>query len=145
MGSCDWTTKATATSLAMAAPNLLESLANVLEDATLKLNLTLNLEEMWQATVVYSEKNPKRFLCLVFMFIYLVFNNWPALLVVTFLFLCLVYQEMEAEMLCKATEELSDWLSPFLVVSLTFNVIGLMALVFFLYQRRTDAGDEEDE
>ena len=76
----------------MAAPNLLESLANVLEDATLKLNLTLNLEEMWQATVAYSEKNPKRFLCLVFMFIYLVFNNWPALLVVTFLFLCLVYQ-----------------------------------------------------
>ena len=76
----------------MAAPNLLASLANVLEDATLKLNLTLNLEEMWQASVAYSEKNPKRFLCLVFMFIYLVFNNWPALLVVTFLFLCLVYQ-----------------------------------------------------
>ena len=76
----------------MAAQHLLESLANVLEDATLKLNLTLNLEEMWQATVAYSERNPKRFLFLVFMFIYLVFNNWPALLVVTFLFLCLVYQ-----------------------------------------------------
>ena len=44
---------------------------------------------------------------------------------------------MEAEMLCKATEELSDWLSPFLVVSITFNIIGLMALVFFLYQVRT--------
>ena len=41
---------------------------------------------------------------------------------------------MEAEMLCKATEELSDWLSPFLVVSITFNIIGLMALVYFLYQ-----------
>ena len=37
-------------------------------------------------------------------------------------------------MLCKATEELSDWLSPFLVVSITFNIIGLMALVYFLYQ-----------
>ena len=43
-------------------------------------------------------------------------------------------QEVEAEMLCKATEELSDWLSPFLVVSITFNIIGLMALVYFLYQ-----------
>ena len=41
---------------------------------------------------------------------------------------------MEAEMLCKATEGLSDWFSPFLVVSITFNVIGLMALVYFLYQ-----------
>ena len=41
---------------------------------------------------------------------------------------------MEAEGLCKATEELSDWFSPFLVVSITFNVIGLMALVYFLYQ-----------
>ena len=39
-------------------------------------------------------------------------------------------------MLCKATEGLSDWLSPFLVVSITFNVIGVMALVFFLYQVR---------
>ena len=62
-------------------------------------------------------------------------------------------------MLCKATDELSDWLSPFLVVSLTFNIIGLMALVYFLYQvmgqsfvrvvlfsqRRTDAGDGEEE
>ena len=37
-------------------------------------------------------------------------------------------------MMCKATEELSDWLSPFLVVSITFNIIGLMALVYFLYQ-----------
>ena len=44
---------------------------------------------------------------------------------------------MEAEMLCKATEGLSDWFSTFLVVSITFNVIGLMALVFFLYQVRT--------
>ena len=43
-------------------------------------------------------------------------------------------QEVEAEMMCKATEELSDWLSPFLVVSITFNIIGLMALVYFLYQ-----------
>ena len=43
-------------------------------------------------------------------------------------------QEVEAEMLCKATEELSDWLSPFLVVSITFNIIGLVALVYFLYQ-----------
>ena len=41
---------------------------------------------------------------------------------------------MEAEGLCKATEELSDWLSPFLVVSIAFNIIGLMALVYFLYQ-----------
>ena len=92
----------------MTAPNLLESLANVLEDATLKLNLTLNLEEMWQASVAYSEKNPKRFLCVVFMFIYLVFNNWPALLVVTFLFLCLVYQvpnksflPLEGDIMCR--------------------------------------------
>ena len=65
-------------------------------------------------------------------------------------------------MLCKATEELSDWLSPFLVVSITFNIIGLMALVYFLYQVmahprdrvspelifsqwRAGAGDGEDE
>ena len=41
---------------------------------------------------------------------------------------------MEAEGLCKATEGLSDWLSPFLVVSITFNIIGLVALVYFLYQ-----------
>ena len=41
---------------------------------------------------------------------------------------------MEAEMLCKATEGLSNWFSPFLVVSITFNVIGLVALVYFLYQ-----------
>ena len=37
-------------------------------------------------------------------------------------------------MLCKATEGLSDWFSTFLVVSITFNVIGLVALVYFLYQ-----------
>ena len=41
---------------------------------------------------------------------------------------------MEAEMLCKATEGLSDWFSTFLVVSITFNIIGLVALVYFLYQ-----------
>ena len=46
-------------------------------------------------------------------------------------------QEMEAEMLCKASWRLSDWFSPFLVVSITFNIIGLMALVYFLYQVRT--------
>ena len=44
--------------------------------------------EMWQASVVYSERNRKRFLGLVFVFIYLAFNNWPLLLLVTFL----VYQ-----------------------------------------------------
>ena len=37
-------------------------------------------------------------------------------------------------MLCKATEGLSDWFSTFLVVSITFNIIGLVALVYFLYQ-----------
>lgn len=66
---------------------------------------------------------------------------------------------MEAVGLCKATEELSDWLSPLLVVSITFNIIGLVALVYFLYQvmgesfvkvdlfsqRRTGAGDGEEE
>ena len=41
---------------------------------------------------------------------------------------------MEAEMLCKATEGLSDWFSTFIVVSITFNIIGLMTLVYFLYQ-----------
>ena len=41
---------------------------------------------------------------------------------------------MEAEMLCKATEGLSDWFSTFIVVSITFNIIGLVTLVYFLYQ-----------
>ena len=41
---------------------------------------------------------------------------------------------MDAEGLCKTTEESNIWLSPFFLVSLTFIMIGLMALVYLLYQ-----------
>ena len=53
----------------------------------------------------------------------------------------------------------NNWLSPFFLVSLTFNMIGLMDLVYLLYQvmgesfvkadifsqRRSGAGDGKDE
>ena len=68
--------------------NPIEFLTNVLEETVLRLNLTLNLENMWQASGVYSERNRKRLLGLVLVLIYLDFNNWPLLLLVTFL----VYQ-----------------------------------------------------
>ena len=68
--------------------NPIEFLTNVLEETVLRLNLTLNLEKMWQASGVYSERNRKMLLGLVLVFIYLDFNNWPLLLLVTFL----VYQ-----------------------------------------------------
>ena len=91
---------------------------------------TSNLLESLANVVAYAEKNLKMFLFLVFVTDYFVINNWPLLR-----------------------------LTPFFLVSLTFIMISLMALVYLLYQvmgesfvkadifsqRRSGAGDGKDE
>ena len=69
---------------------------------------TSNLLEPLANVVAYAEKNLKMFLFLVFVTDYFVINNWP------------LFSNI--------------WLSPFFLVSLTFIMIGLMALVYLLYQ-----------
>ena len=66
---------------------------------------TSNLLESLANVVAYAEKNLKMFLFLVFVTDYFVINNWPLLR-----------------------------LTPFFLVSLTFIMISLMALVYLLYQ-----------
>ena len=47
---------------------------------------------MAQATLAYAEKNPRKFLFLIFIFAYFVAHNYQLLSITIFFFCCLIYQ-----------------------------------------------------
>merc|ERR1712212_1054934 len=118
--------------------DLLESLGAVWEEAT---GSPFDAGEVGQATMTYAEKNPRRFLFLVFICIYFVVYNWPLLTIIIYLFCCLIYQEMEMEARSKA-ENPDDWFLAF-VLSFAFNLLLLFS--YFLYQEKEKEEGEAEE